>query len=391
MTKRIAIPFKDTQLRVIGPTGSFLARRIQRLDMPANLPNTVLNELGNAGHLGTITDIPEVTSTFQAFDATHELYSYLTGTDPTNYPASGVDINQLGKVDLGVYVRQESTAQNLKCIHLKKMQITGFTFTYSIDGESTEEYTAAGSEKRYLKNDLIVDEVSSFPTSSQTLSQTPIVLKNGNKLISLIQDGEWKEETTDYSVSGTTVTLSGSATASLIAVYHADASSSYTYHTAAGLTGPAAIRGKNIPIYIDSNQIKRIQNVTIRGTFPNTKIMEMGNTSIVGYIVDPPEVSGDLTILSTDLENVNLLAQGSISGGAETEWGVDEYEERTLALKVQLKNPADNITITKTIKIPQMRITSDGTSSNVGDRMGETFGWMSSVGTCIIFSGEGLS
>ena len=60
MTKRIAVPYKDVSLRIVGPKADFYAYRVQRLDIPVTLPNTVINELGNARHAGTITDIPEV-------------------------------------------------------------------------------------------------------------------------------------------------------------------------------------------------------------------------------------------------------------------------------------------------------------------------------------------
>ena len=60
MTRRIAIPYKDVRLRIVGPQANFFANRIQRLDIPANLPNTVINELGNSQHAGVVTDTPEI-------------------------------------------------------------------------------------------------------------------------------------------------------------------------------------------------------------------------------------------------------------------------------------------------------------------------------------------
>jgi len=132
----------------------------------------------------------------------------------------------------------------------------------------------------------------------------------------------------------------------------------------------------------------RVQSVTIRGTFPNTKITEMGNTSIVGYIVDPPDVSGDITVLDTDNEIVALLTTGDKNDGdGYGEYEVDEYEERTLALTVQLKDPSDNTTIQKTVKIPYMRITSDGSSANVGGQLTQTFSFMSNDAQCVVYSG----
>ena len=385
MVKRIAIPSKDVKLRIVGPQAAFYAHRIQRLDMPTTLPNTTINELGNPGHAGIVTDIPEITATFQAFDVSHTIFSYLTGNDPDTYPEVGVDVNQLGNIDLIAYVKEASVAEILKCIHVKEMRLTDFTFTYTVDGESTEEYTCAGSEKRYFSNDVIVD-TDTLVGGEMTLSYTPKQLKNSDYLLSLVVDGVWKSEDTEYSVVGQTVTISGATTENVLAVYHT-LSGVMVWTDISDGTVPVAIRGKNVPVTIGVNNISRVQSVTIRGTFPNTKVVEMGSTSVVGYVVEPPDVSGDINVLDTDNEIVALLTTGVITD-TDKEYGVDEYEERTLTLTVQLKDPTDNSTIKKTVVIPEMRITSDGTSSNVGGNLTQTFAFMSNDAQCIVYSGN---
>jgi hypothetical protein len=352
--------------------------------MPATLPNTTINELGNPGHAGIITDIPEVTATFQAFDVSHKIFAYLTGQNPASYPLAGVDVSNLGFVDLIAYVKEASVAEMLKCIHVKYMRITDFTFTYTVDGESTEEYSCAGSEKRYFSNDVIVDS-GNLAGGAFTLSYTPKQLKNSNYVLSLIVDGVWKTENTDYSVVGTTVTVSGGTTEHVLAVYHT-LSGVMAWTNISDSSVPAAIRGKNVPVTIGVEHMYRVQSVTIRGTFPNTKVLEMGNTSVVGFVVEPPDISGDITVLDTDNEMVSLLTDATIADTAK-EYGVDEYEQQTLSLTVNLKDPADNTTIKKSVKIPYIRITSDGSSSNVGGNLTQTFAFMSNDAQCIVYSG----
>jgi len=386
MTKRVAVPYKDTKLRIVGPSGDFFAHRVQRLDIPANLPSTTINELGNPGHAGIVTDVPEVTATFQAFDVSHKIFSFMTGYDPDSFPAGGVDVNMLKFCDMIAYVKEADVNEHLKCIHAKYMRVTDFTLTYSVDGESTEEYSLAGSEKRYFANDVVVDS-GNLVAGQLSLTYAPNALKNGNKLISMIVDGDWLEEGTGYSVSGQTVTVSGATTEMALAVYHTQ-SGVLTWSNISDATVPAAIRGKNIPVEIGANHMYRVQSVTIRGTFPNTKIMEMGNTSVVGYVVDPPDITGDITVMDTDNEIVSLLTTGSINDAdGYGEFGVNEYEERTLQLDVIIKDPADNATVLKTIRVPKMRITSDGTTSNVGGQLTATFSFMSDDAQCVVYSG----
>lgn len=46
MAKRIAIPPKDTQLRVVGPKAVFKASRVQNLSMTKDIPTNDVRELG---------------------------------------------------------------------------------------------------------------------------------------------------------------------------------------------------------------------------------------------------------------------------------------------------------------------------------------------------------
>ena len=384
MAKRVAVPFKDTKLRIVGPSGDFFAHRVQRLDIPVNMPSTTINELGNPKHAGIITDIPEVTATFQAFDVSHKIFSYMTGYDPNDYPAEGVDVDELNYCDLIAYIRQADVAEHLKCIHAKFMRVTDFTFTYSVDGESTEEYSLGGAEKRYFANDVVVDS-GNLSGGSCTLTYAPKQLKNDDWVISMIVDGEWLKENENYEVAGNTVTVSGGDTEYYLAVYHT-LSGVMAWTDITDTSVPAAIRGKNIPIEIGANHMYRVQSVSIRGTYPNTRIMEMGNVFTVGYIVDPPDITGDITVMDTDNEIVALLTTGNLNS-TDGEWGVDEYDSQNLQLDIIIKDPADNATVLKTVRIPYMRITSDGTTSNVGGQLSATFAFTSEDAQCIIYSG----
>ena len=60
MARRIAINFKEVKPKIVGALGVYPAGRIQRLEMPVNLPTTDVDELGNRDHAGTVTDVPEI-------------------------------------------------------------------------------------------------------------------------------------------------------------------------------------------------------------------------------------------------------------------------------------------------------------------------------------------
>lgn len=395
MAKRLAVPFKEMQLRVVGPTGEFKASRIQRLEINANIPSTDVDELGNNLHAGTVSGTPEVTATFSAMDVSVKIFAALTGQDATAYPGAGVSTSNLGEVDIIGQVKDDKLADYIKSVHGRRLQITGFTYTYNVTGESTEEYTAAGSEKRWFKNDIIVDKFTTG-TTTFTLTQTPILLKNGNYALSVILDGSYLSEvvgapvTGEYSISGTSLTTGDTRTAQVIAIYHASpAGSNWSYISDSQI--PAAVRGKNVPVLIGVNSIPRVQSVTIRGNFPNQKIEEMGNTSVVGYTTMPAQVTGDITVLDTDLELIALLQTGSLNP-ADTEFPLCGYTVSGLSLEIQIQDPVNTctpsgITVLKTVYIPQIAITSEGHSTTVGNNAQQTFGFKSVDGNLIVYSG----
>ena len=123
MAKRLAIPSKELELRLVGGFDSFFASRIQRLAMNTDIPTTVIDELGNNEHAGTVTDTPNITLTFSAFDVGVKVFSVLTGTDPAAYPGAGVDIENLGEIDAVIYVKDDTLVQYVKSAHARRLQI----------------------------------------------------------------------------------------------------------------------------------------------------------------------------------------------------------------------------------------------------------------------------
>lgn len=391
MARRVAIPSKRLALKIVGARDAFLASRIQRAEVSSNTPSTDIDELGNPLHAGTVEDIPTVSVPFSAFDTGIKVFSTLTGTDPTAYPGAGVDIGELGTIDAVFYIREDSVATYAKSVHAKKLRIQDFTFSYSVDGEGTEDYTATGTERRYFKYNVVVEKFTTG-TTSFSLADTPVTLKNGDKCLSVILDGEYLEEvsagpaTGQYSVSGTTLTTADSRSSQLIAIYH-EASSGDTWTDVSDSTMPAAIQGKDIEVWIAANNIPRVQSVTINGNLNVTEVREMGNDKLVGYQSQVPTVEGSLTVLDTDEELVDLLTYGSIGSG-NTEFALNEYEDTAeIALEIKLTNPASGSQILKTVYIPTIKVVGDSYTANVNDNAVQVFNFRSTTGACVIYSG----
>jgi hypothetical protein len=393
MAQRLAVPSKELQLHVVGPRDTFKASRIQRVSLTAEIPAEDKDELGNPQHVGTAKDTPNVTVTFSAFDVGIKIFAALTGVDPNAYPAAGVDISSMSEIDTILYVKDTTASDYVKSIHGHRLQVRDFTFNYQVDGDSTEDYTAIGSERRYLKYDVVVDKFIAG-TTSFTLSQTPIQLKNGNYGLSVTLDGEYLTEVTgapatgEYRIVGTTLTTGDTRTAQVLAVYHANPAGN-NWSDVADASMPAAIRGKDVSVEITANSITRIQSVNINGNLNVQAVKELGNRAVVGYQKQVPTIEGTLTVLDTDTDLISLLTEGVVGSGIEWQPG-EGCEDVTLTLKIELKDPCDDtvpVTVLKTVYLPSITITSDGYTSNVNGNAQQTFNFRSLDAQCIIYSG----
>ena len=393
MATRLAVPSKDLQLKIVGSRDAFAASRVQRLTLTATLPSETKDELGNPLHVGEVKDVPEVTLTFSAFDVGIKIFAALTGTDPAAYPGAGVDIANLGEIDAIMYVKDNDVADYVKSISGRRLQIRDFAFNYSVDGDSTEDYTAIGSERRYLKYDVVVDKFT-VGTTSFTLTQTPIQLKNGNYAISAVLDGDYLTEvsgapaTGQYRVVGTTVTTGDSRASQLLVIYHANPAG-LNWSDIGDSSLPVAIKGKDVAVTISANSIARVQSVAINGNMNVTAVKELGNRNVTGYQKQVPTVEGTITVLDTDTDLISLLTTGTVGSGVE--WAPGEVcSGVVLSLKVQLSDPCDTLTpfdVVKTVSIPSITIVGDSYTSNVNNNATQTFNFKSLDSRCVIYSG----
>jgi len=392
MAKRLAVPSKETQLHIVGPRDVFKASRVQRLSLGTDIPVTVVDELGNRLHVGDTKDTPNVTLSFSAFDTSIKIFAAMTGTNPASYPSSGVDIAELGQIDAILFTKDATSEDYVKSGHAGQLQIRDFTFSYTVDGESTEDYTAIGSKRRWFKNDVVAEKPAGSGTS-WTLSYTPIQLKNSNWVLSVIADGAYllevdaAPEAGEYSVSGTAITLGASATL-VLAVYHA-IPGTLGWTDIDDDTIPAAIRGKDVNVQIIANDIPRIQSVTLNGNLNTQPVKELGNREIAGYQRQIPTIDGTLTVLDTDTDLISLLTEGVIGSGSEWQPGEGCVTE-DLSLTIELMDPCETVapyTVLKTIYLPSISIVGDSYTQNVNNNAQVVFNFKSLDAQCIIYSG----
>jgi hypothetical protein len=393
---RLAIPSEHTKLKLVGSFDDYEVARVQRLTIGEDIPTTNVYELGNNLMAGTSKDTPNITVSFSIFDVGIRAFSVLTGSDCDNYPAAGVSSSELDEVDVIIYIKDEDVNDYVKTAHARRMQVRDFSFSYSVDGESTEDYTLIGSAKRWFKNDIIVDRFATG-TTSFTLSQTPIVLRNGDKLLSVVVDGAYLDEVAagpgagEYSVSSTTLTTGTARVGQVLAVYHANpGGQTWAYISDAQM--PAAVRGRDVAIKIAAASIPRVQSVTINGNLNVQIVREMGNREIVGYQRQVPTIEGTITVLDTDTELISILTTGNPdSGYTEFQLGDNATVASGIDLVVEILDPTDltlAYDILKSVVVPNIVTVGDSWSSTVNQNGSWNINFRSDTAECVVYSGS---
>ena len=395
MAKRIAINHGEIALRVVGARDFALFPRVQRLNINWNQDVNDINELGNPGKAGISRRSPTVTADVDTYDVSIKNFAVLTGYDPNTFPASGVAIQELKEVDLVGVIKDQNIRDIAKAVVLTRASVSEINWRFSVDGEVEENYSFKAGKRYWFKNEVYTEKQIGSGTTF-TLTETPIQLRNGNWLISVIVDGERFREVAsfpgpgEYSYnSGTnTITLGTAATSYVIMTYQVS-TATLDWVDVSDTTYPAAVTGRDVKIKILANDIPRVQSLEIRASFDSQDVFELGTREAIGAQSKPPVVEGTLTVLDTDTELVELLSEGSLSTGyTEFDFGKG-CAASGLSLKVYIYDPCDpnQNTVLKTIYLPSIEVTGDTYTANVNDLVQQVFNWRSTDGRVIVYSG----
>lgn len=392
MARRARIHSRDIQPLIAAPKALFAAARVQRLDLPLTMNVTNIDELGRQLHVGTTSDIPEVTATIEAFDVSHNTFAYLTGYTPGTFPISGASITELKNIDVIGQIRENCGDTVASAIYVKRGIVTSMAASFGVRDNSTVTYTVNSNSKKAFRQPVYYENfTASGNQPSFNLGATPTYLTRTSGYIidayrtSTSCDTNYLDEGTDFTVAGTVVTLTAVADPGDVYWFTYTNPASTTFK---GLdnTAPAAVQGKYVPLAISVNNIPRVQSATINASFESEQILEMGGLGKpVGYELNTPNVTGELSVLKTDNDLLAIL-EGVSNTTVENDV---EFALTSLPLKVQLKDPRNPNRILLTYYVPSITVTAQGDSSTVNQSITETYSWQSTTGQLYVASGAG--
>lgn len=392
LAKRARVHSRDLQPQIVAPKAWFAAARVQRFDWPENIPTTAIDEIGRRLHVGTTQEAPDVTVTIEAFDVSHNTFAYMTGYTPGTFPVSGASITELKNIDVVGQIKDAGTNNELEALYVKRAIVTGMDASFGVTQNSTVTYTVGATSKKEFKAPVFVDYFT-VSVSGLVLSHVPNWLpRTSGWTIDAYETTaagttHFLDEGVDYNVVGSTATLVGPLNlGGTVWISYASSATTGTFQ-ALDDVAPAAIQGKYVPLTISVSRIPRVQSATIRAAFNAEKIFEMGGLGKpIGYEADIPAVTGDITVLKTDTDLINLLTGQSLTNNAGIE-GDLEYALNTLPLKIELKDPANPARVLVTYYIPSVTFTAESDTSQVNQSMQQTFSWESKTGELIVISG----
>lgn len=407
MSSRISINYKESAMDVISFAGRYRLGRVQRADVGANLPNTPVKELGSDKLVGRIFDLPEVTATVNAFDVGARTAFAMAGVDWAAVPSgTRIEAQDMRYVCLAQsYKGAGSSTDIARTLYVPGAKLERFSYNYSVGGDATEEYSFSAVDRRWLKYDVAIASGVLSASGVLTFSPAARVLKDGTYILSVFASGlGYITHENILAQDATSVTLDTTvvpASTPVLITYHSDLTNqwAYTYtfpHVAPSYTPPpdqpVGVRGWGVEVYLvqsgQSNQrVYRGQTCTIQGQYPNTKIQELGNENIVGYIDDIPDITGTLDILQSDFRVQEILSNdlaGTGDNWEPTELGTGDWG---LLVKVFRRGANRANDPEKTLWLPYLDITQEQNQAQVGQDSRVTFNFSSRTNVAYIYKG----
>ena len=410
--------------QIIHQAGNFVLDRIQTGGPgDLNIPEEKIYELGNYESVATVRDIPEISFDLESFDMTTEMECLLINEDPDAFsstPGSNeIDFKDAVPIDIiSPWKSRKGQFDIVKGVILPYLTLESATYRFGVGENSTQSFTFRGDSIFYTPGQPWYEEFPNTGTGPYTLDNTAVVYTNGSDSVYVLSvclvDSTTKaykrvfyDSTGDsgYTNTSTAVTLPDDESATYDTVR-------ITYGTAAGTddytqtgnnyagekvhantsTKPAAIRGKDIDIYIGTtgatptfSRLTSVQNVEVTWTANLENDEELGNERYVSTDYDVPEVNGSVGV--KPFNPADLFSKISqITGVSDTEV-IGPNVTVPVPLEIRVSHP-DTGTRLKTFYIPDARFSVPGYSGQANTKLETTLNFSSDGGSLYVYKGS---
>lgn len=395
-------------------SNDFLIERLQTVGPDAlNIPTERIREVGNYQSVATIRDTPDLSFAINSYSATVELEEYLLGE--TLDADDGNDLKTIKPVSILTQLKPgESAAKPFNIagsVVFPSLLAERVSYRFATGENSTIDVTLRGDSVYYnpgpayvetaagsgvAKQDVVLTNVAGAYVSSAGTVYALAVLVDGQRLIYGVDYTEAATGAGDYKAVTVTVTDAVEATSTIEVIYFSNVELEdldQDIHTADDVTNPAALRGKNVEIYVggyDPDDIPGSQ--TYRWSGVRTATAEWSQTiesdTELGSAYarersasDVPSVTGTLTIRPLDVTEFFTRLQAITGVAADQAIGPESADP--ISIDIVLKD-STGATL-KRLNIPDARLSIPGYSAQVGQKQDFDLTFESDGGQLLVF------
>lgn len=380
-----------------------------------NLSPERLYELGNYKSIGILFDIPDLSFACDSIDASAAFEAVLANQDFTTFtggelltPTAFQPIDVVSEFKPG---QQAASPFNVVgSVAMPYLAIESLSYKFGVKDKATQSVSLKGDAIFYnpgsafmetfagsnAANQVITLAHNAYPYNGAVIDGTKYALG-----IKIRETGKRLRFGTDYTEAPSgggaaktvaiTIITAVPTTNHIDVVYASDTVAVYNQgvHTVPSTVRPAAIRGRDIEVFIGGESLvdrwTSVQSVQADWKVTLDRNEEFANTQVVSQDYFVPDVTGNIVVQSRDY--ADLLAKVQAVAGVATATEVSgAITTHATELLFVLHSPIDG-SILKTIEVPDARFTMPGYSGQVQQKLQVTFNFESDTGVMNIYNG----
>lgn len=351
-----------------------------------------IEEIGNSGIVETIIDpvIPSTvtlnTNDWGATDLLAQIYGTEADVDGAGNaydPAAGnrnswiIDEAQtkLSKCDMLIRVRDDRTDVLASSVWIPNCQVQTLNWSYSVDGNATENITLRGDTDRHFVENYRQTTVEIGTYASATTFDVTTDGTNHTELYYSVNGTIYDASTVTSWTTGTvTVTTPALVTGDRIrfVFYLTTADDDYTELDTSGIgaiKAPYVVIGLGDDSFVTSaSKTLRLQSVDVNVNVTREDIKEIGTEQLVGSPQQKQDVTVDATVLEEDMENL-----AKIMGVSSADWATGDVEFKLQdaignfnELFVRIYDDSSQSDLLKKLEVVNMNLLNNPFTQDVG-------------------------
>jgi hypothetical protein len=274
------------------------------------------------------------------------------------------------------------------------------SYNFGLSQNASQTFTLKGDSVYYAPKSMLLEETAGTNTANQTVTfgqlAAPYTDSGTTRYaisVCLAVSGTRLTFGTDFTENVTGAGQNKTVTLTILAavpstdfvrvMYASPVVSNYPQasHAVASSTQPAAIRGRNIEVYIAGtsllNRWDSVQSAQCDWKVTLDRDLEFSNSNVVAQDYDVPEVSGQIEIKPKDYANLYTKLRTVL--GVTSGEVVGALSSTPLSLDIRLKDPATGAAL-KTLHVPDARFSLPGFSGRVSQKTTMQISWTSDTG-----------